>query len=184
MIFRRAQQQCRGDNAHRGHPQPPDRVAVIGERFRRRGHQLPGQLTKQQSHRKLNPPNDRPGEHFRNPIQQTRRPKHHKDAAPISSAPAAISSAPKPCAIAIAPNAFNGCTGTGSRYTSPATTYSSPAGNRTADGVSPFFTINATAIGTSTPKSASAPANSAKSNRNEPPADSSCDGAVLTMRSL
>ena len=85
---------------------------------------------------------------------------------PISRAPAAMSSAPKPCAIAIAPNAFNGCTGTGSRYTRPATTYNSPAGNSTAVGVRPFFTINATAIGTSTPRSPTAPANSARSNRN------------------
>ena len=68
-----------------------------------------------------------------------------------------MSSAPKPCAIAIAPNAFNGCTGTGSRYTSPATTYNSPAGNSTAVGVRPFFTINATAIGTSTPEIADRP---------------------------
>ena len=95
-----------------------------------------------------------------------------------------MSSAPKPWAIAIAPNAFNGCTGTGSRYTRPATTYNSPAGNSTAVGVRPFFTINATAIGTSTPKSPAAPANSARSNRNEPLPDSSRGGALLTMRAL
>ena len=60
----------------------------------------------------------------------------------------------------------------------------SPAGNSTAVGVRPFFTINATAIGTSTPRSPTAPANSAQSNRNGLPADSSRDRAVLTMPAL
>ena len=77
---------------------------------------------------------------------------------PIRSAPAAISSDPRPFAIAIAPNAFSGWTGIGSPYTSATVTYRSPAGSSTAVADSPFATISATAIGSRTPMSATAPA--------------------------
>ena len=83
----------------------------------------------------------------------------------MSRAPAAISSEPSPFAIAIAPNALSGCTGIGSPYTKPATRYSSPAGSSTAVAERPLPTMRATAIGTSTPMSARAPASSRRSKR-------------------
>ena len=76
---------------------------------------------------------------------------------PMTSSPAGMTSTPAPAAIGDAPKALSGCTATGTRYTTETTRYASPAGSSAAVSDTPLTTTRAIAIGTRTPRSATAP---------------------------